>query len=256
MDKQIKFLLTALIFGLALSNVSAADTEPLKSAVETKLLGQNDVVTSQKKVDSLVEQTRDSVQEYRDAIRKSDSLETYNKQLAKLIKQQKIDLNSIQRQLDNVEETQRSIVPLMLKMIDTLDKFVDLDVPFLLEERQQRVAFLKEIMDRPDVTLPDKYRRIMEAYQIEMEYGRTIESYTDTVNIDGQEYTVDILRVGRLLMTFQTLDGNSSGLWDKESKSWQKLSSEYNRSINQGLQIAKKQAPPELIKLPINVEGK
>lgn len=256
MEKHIKFFLITVILNLALSNTSIAETEALKSAVETKLQGQKDVVTSQKKVDSLVEQTRDLAQEYRDAIRKSDNLGIYNKQLAKLIKQQKVDLNAIQRQLDNVEETQRSIVPLMLKMIDTLDKFVALDLPFLLRERQQRVANLKEIMDRPDVTLPDKYRRIMEAYQIEMEYGRTIETYTDTLKMDGQEYTVDILRIGRLLMAFQTLDGESSGSWDKESKSWKKLSAEYNRSINQGLQIAKKQAPPELIKLPINVAGK
>jgi FtsZ-binding cell division protein ZapB len=256
MDRHIKFFITALIISFILPNVSAIETEPLKSALETKLQEQNDVVTSQKKVDSLVEQTRDLAQEYRDAIRKSDSLGIYNKQLSKLIKRQKSDLHSIQRQLDNVEETQRSIVPLMLKMIDTLDKFVALDLPFLLGERQQRIASLKEIMDRPDVTLPDKYRRIMESYQIEMEYGRTIETYTDTLKMDGQKYTVDILRVGRLLMAFQTLDGESSGSWNKESKSWQKLPSEYDRSINQGLQIAKKQAPPELIKLPVNVEGK
>ncbi len=256
MDKPTKSCFSALILSLVLANVSAAETAPLKSAVETKLEAQKDLISSQKKVDSLVDKTKDSAQEYRDALRKSDSLDTYNKQLAKLIKQQKVDLASIQRQLDNVEETQRNIVPLMLKMIDTLDKFVSLDLPFLREERQQRISFLKQIMDRPDVTLPDKYRRIMEAYQIEMEYGRTIETYTDTVKMDGQEYTVDILRVGRLLITFQTLDGAQSGLWDKEAKSWQKLSSEYNRSIHQGLQIAKKQAPPELIKLPVNVAGK
>ncbi len=256
MEKPITFCFTTLILSFALSSSLVAETAPLKSAVETKLQAQKDVVTSQKTIDTLVDQTKDSAQEYRDAIRKSDSLSTYNKQLAKLIKQQKVDLSAIQRQLDNVEETQRNIVPLMLKMIDTLDKFVRLDLPYLQNERQQRVAALKEIMDRPDVTLPDKYRRIMEAYQIEMEYGRTIETYTDTVKMDGQEYTVDILRVGRLLLTFQTLDGNQSGIWDKESKAWKKLSTEYNRSINQGLQIAKKQAPPELIKLPVNVAGK
>jgi DNA repair exonuclease SbcCD ATPase subunit len=256
MDKPIKSSLSILFISISIVGFAIAETAPLESAVETKLQAQKEAVSSQKTVDSLVEQTKDSAQQYREAISKSDSLETYNNQLAKLIKQQKEDLASIQRQLDNVEETQRNIVPLMLKMIDTLDKFVKLDIPFLKEERQQRIAFLKEIMDRPDVTLPDKYRRIMEAYQIEMEYGRTIETYTDTVKMDGQEYTVDILRVGRLLMTFQTLDGAQSGLWDKESKSWQKLSSQYNRSINKGLQIAKKQAPPELIKLPVNVAGK
>ncbi len=253
---HIKLFILPLILGLTLSNVASAETTTLDSAVDTKLQAQKDVVKSQNKVDTLVTQTKDLVQEYRDAIRKTDSLGTYNGQLSKLIKQQKVSLNAIKRQLDNVEETQRNIVPLMIKMIDTLEKFVELDLPFLTQERQQRVADLKSIMDRPDVTLPDKYRRIMEAYQIEMEYGRTIETYSDTVKIDSQEFTVDVLRVGRLLISFQTLDGKMSGMWNKETKSWEKVSSEYDRSIKQGIQIAKKQAPPELVKLPINLAGK
>lgn len=256
MDKHIKLFILPPILAIALLNTASAETTSLDSAVETKLQAQKDVVKSQKKVDTLVIQTRDMVQEYRDAIRKTDSLGTYNGQLSKLIKQQKVSLNAIKRQLDNVEETQRNIVPLMIKMIDTLEKFVELDLPFLTQERQQRVADLKSIMDRPDVTLPDKYRRIMEAYQIEMEYGRTIETYSDTVKIDSQEFTVDVLRVGRLLISFQTLDGKMSGMWNKETKSWEKVSSEYDRSIKQGIQIAKKQAPPELVKLPINLAGK
>lgn len=256
MNKHIKLFILPPILGLALLNTSSAETTTLDSAVETKLQAQKDVVKSQDKVDTLVNETKDLVQEYRDAIRKTDSLGTYNGQLSKLIKQQKVSLNAIKRQLDNVEETQRSIVPLMIKMIGTLEKFVELDLPFLTQERQQRVADLKSVMDRPDVTLPDKYRRIMEAYQIEMEYGRTIEAYTDTINIDGSEYTVEILRVGRLLISFQTLDGKISGVWNKESMAWEKVSSEYDRSIKQGIQIAKKQAPPELIKLPINMAGK
>lgn len=256
MDKHIKLFILPLMLGLALLNTSSAETTTLDSAVETKLQSQKDVVKSQNNVDTLVNQTKDLVQEYRDAIRKTDSLGTYNGQLSKLIKQQKVSLNAIKRQLDNVEETQRNIVPLMIKMIDTLEKFVELDLPFLTQERQQRVADLKSVMDRPDVTLPDKYRRIMEAYQIELEYGRTIETYTDTVKLEGQEYTVEVLRVGRLLVSFQTPDGKLSGIWNKDLKVWEKLSSEYDRSIKQGIQVAKKQAPPELIKLPINLAGK
>ena len=244
------------LFGCVWANPISAATETLESAVDTKIKTQNDNLKSQKKVDGLVEETRDLVQQYRGIIRKSDSLNTYNQQLSKLIKQQKESLNSIQRQLDNVEETQRSIVPFMLKMIDTLEQFVSLDLPFLKQERLQRVALLKEIMDRPDVSLPDKYRRIMEAYQIEMEYGRTIETYNDTISFENKEYTVDILRVGRLLISFQTLDGKLSGIWDTDSKNWQRLSSEYDRSIQKGIQVAKKQSPPELIKLPINITDK
>ena len=228
----------------------------LGAAVETKIEAQKEAVKSQNTIDQLTDETRDIVQEYRNAIRKTDSLNSYNQQLAKLVKQQKISLSSIQRQLENAEETKRSIVPFINKMIATLEKFVRLDLPFLLDERRQRIATLKQIVNLPDITLPDKYRRVMEAYQIEIEYGRTIEAYNDTIIVDGKDYTVEILRVGRLLMTFQTSDGDFSGIWNKHSKAWRKLPSEYNRSIKQGLLIAKKQAPPELIKLPISPVGK
>jgi len=256
MEKHKKQIFITSILVFVCANNTIADTKTLESAVETQLQAQQDVIKSQKNVEQLVDQTKDMTQQYREAIRKTDSLQTYNVQLSKLVKQQKGSLNAIKRQLDNVEETQRSLVPLMLKMIETLEKFVMLDLPFLKQEREQRVADLKVVMDRPDVSLPEKYRRIMEAYQVEMEYGRTIEAYTDTVNMDGQEFTVDILRIGRLLISFQTSDGKISGVWNKESKNWEKLSSEYDRSIKQGIQIAKKQAPPELVKLPIDVTGK
>ena len=236
--------------------VETAAEKTLGNAVETKIEAQEESVKSQNTIDELTDETRDMVQVYRNAIRKTESLNSYNQQLAKLVKQQKLSLNSIQRQIENAEETRRSIVPFINKMITTLEKFVRLDLPFLLDERRQRVSILKQIVNFPDITLPDKYRRVMEAYQIEIEYGRTIEAYTDTITVDGKEYTVEILRVGRLLMTFQTSDGELSGIWNKHSKAWRKLPSEYNRSIKQGLLIAKKQAPPELIKLPVTAAGK
>ena len=234
-----------------------ADIEKtLNAAVEEKIEAQEEAVKSQNTIDELTDETRDMVQVYRNAIRKTESLTSYNKQLAKLVDQQKLSLSSIQRQLENAEETQRTIVPFINKMIETLEKFVRLDLPFLLDERRQRVATLKQIINFPDITLPDKYRRVMEAYQIEIEYGRTIEAYNDTITVDNEEYTVDILRVGRLIMVFQTSDGELSGVWNKHSKAWRKLPSDYNRSIGKGLLIAKKQAPPELIKLPVSILGK
>ena len=116
MNKYIKSFILSSIIGLALLNNTNAETTSLDSAVETKLLAQKDVVISQKKVDALVSKTNDMVQKYREAIRKTDSLNTYNGQLSRLVRQQKVALNAIKRQLDNVEETQRDIIPFMVKM--------------------------------------------------------------------------------------------------------------------------------------------
>jgi len=252
MDSLIKISRWICFVLLVASGIThAAETSPLKKAIDQKLETVKAAQSSQKKVDVFADQSRELLYEYRNTLQRTESLKTYNNQLEKLVNKQKESLASIYRQLGHVKETQQNIVPLMLRMIDTLDEFVALDSPFLMEERKQRVALLKELMDRPDVSLPDKYRRIMESYQIELEYGRTIETYTETIQVNGKNQTVNILRVGRLLLLYQTLDAKSSGIWDKEKRIWVSLSDEYNRSIAEGIKIADKQAPPDLFKLPV-----
>ncbi len=241
---------------LALSLPLTAAEDVLESAVSTQLKAQQKTIQSQERVDNLVDETRDMLQEYRSAIRSTESLEIYNKQLKKLTVKQSEELASIQRQLDNIEDTQRDIVPLMLRMVSVLEEFIALDMPFLLEERHTRLAAIKEMMDRPDVSLPDKFRRIMQAYQIEMEYGRTVEAYTDSIEINGQENTVDILRIGRLSMVYLSLDSRDSGYWDNDTRSWKPLGEDYLRSIQKGMKIARKQASPDLFTIPVTAPEK
>lgn len=236
------------------STLFSADN-PLKSAVDTTLSGQTAGIESQKRIDKIADETRDIVHEYRGLLRSIDSLASYNLQLKKITDDQEAQLTSIDKQLNDIEETRREIVPLMLKMLDVLEEFISLDMPFLQEERQQRLSLLKEIMDSADVTLPDKYRRIIEAYQIEIEYGRTMESYTDTITVNGVENTVDVLRVGRVSLAYVSLDNTRAGFWNSKAKQWQELPNGYLRSIQEGIKMAKKQSPPELFPVPIMKQG-
>lgn len=251
MNKNIKtiFITAVLLF----YTYTTYSEETLELAIKTKLKTQEQAIESQKKVDQLSEKTKTMLEKYQDAIYKIDNLKSENDLLSNSIIQQQKQLNITYRQLNNIEKIQSSIIPLMLKMIDSLEMFINLDMPFLLKERQQRIANIKKIMAKSELSLPDKYQRIMEAYQIEIEYGRNIESYTEEITIDNKPYTVDILKIGRLLMVFQTLNGKLSGVWNKSSNKWEELSSKYTYSIKKGIQIAKKQSPPELIKLPIQV---
>jgi hypothetical protein len=240
-----------LCVALSLSLPLSSADEPLESAVKTQLKAQKRSIESQEQVNTLADETRDMLQEYRTAIRSIDSLKVYNRQLEKLTGKQQEELSSIERQLGHIEQTQRDIVPLMLRMVDVLEEFISLDMPFLKEERANRMAAIREMMDRPDVTLPDKFRRIMEAYQIEMEYGRTIEAYNETITVNGEDHTVDVLRVGRISLNYLTLDQGSAGFWNTETQAWEPLPDNYLQSIQQGLKIARKQTSPDLFKLPV-----
>ena len=140
----------------------------------------------------------------------------------------------------------------MMRMVDTLDQFVEADVPMLLQERRKRVNDLRELLVRADVENSEKYRRIMEAYQIENEYGRTIEVYQDTIDVDGEERTLDFLRIGRVALMYQTPDGSEVGTWDQEQDRWVPLSDDYRDSIRKGIRIARKQAAPDMIRVPVS----
>lgn len=221
----------------------------LEHAIETQVKTDVAAQESQKQVDNLADETTQMLAEYRETLRQTESLRAYNDQLNKLVISQQGELESIGLQLRNIETTQRDIVPLMLSMIDSMAQFVELDVPFLPDERQQRVVQLQTLMERADVTLAEKYRRILEAYQVETEYGRTIEAYQGELILDENARTVDFLRIGRVSLYYLTLDGLEAGIWDQ--KKWQKLDDKYRQAISQALKVAKKQLPPDLLVLPV-----
>jgi FtsZ-binding cell division protein ZapB len=233
-----------------LANAGALD-EAIDTQVNTDIAAQK----SQEKIDNLSDETTDMLAEYRDVLRQTQSLKSYNDQLQSLVNSQQEEMASISEQLNNIETTQHDIVPLMLKMIDVLQQFVSLDVPFLKQERQTRLEALTAMMGRADVSLAEKYRRIMEAYQVETEYGRTIEAYQADLEDGETKKTVDFLRIGRVSLYYLTLDGKEAGMWDNDKKQWVTLSDDYIQPITDGLKVAKKQLPPDLMVLPVNTVG-
>ncbi len=206
---------------------------------------------SQARVDAVVNQTRSLADQYRQTLREIEGLEVYNRLLQRQVARQDEQKDQIRASIDQVTVVQRQIVPLMERMISGLEQFVALDVPFLADERHQRVDRLKTILERQDVTVAEKFRRVMESWQIENEYGRTIENYRGQLEINGLLRDVDFLRIGRVTLVYQTSDGQSQGVWDQRNGSWVALDSEFRNPIRQALRVARRQIAPELLILPV-----
>jgi hypothetical protein len=202
---------------------------------------------SQKKVAQLDEEASRMLAEYRQMLAESQSLKSYNQQLEVQVASQQTEVDTITRQLVEIETTSREVQPMMQRMVATLADFVKLDMPFLPEERTARVAQLQDLMTRADISVSEKYRRIVEAYQIEIEFGRTIEAYQGKVG----DKTVDFLRAGRVALLYQTLDGNETGYWDADGKQWRQDSA-YRDALKSGLKVAKKQAAPDFITVAVH----
>ena len=208
---------------------------------------------SQAKIDRLADETRDLLSDWKTVNKQIDGLKVYNARLQRQIDNQLLRVQQIDESIDQVTIIQRQMTPLVIRMIDGLEQFVELDVPFAKEERLQRVQFLRDNLDRADVSVAEKFRGVLEAYNIELQYGRGIDTYRGTIDLGGAQRDVDFLRVGRVALVYQTTDGTTSGAWDKSAGSWVELpSGDYDAAIRKGIRIAKKQATIELLNMPVS----
>ena len=244
-----QFTMVLLNPGIALIMGGSVQAQSLGATVQAESRINRDASNSQQRVTGLAKQTQDLLAQYRSVVRETESLKIYDDNLARVVTDQRNEIQSINRQLSGLEATNRGVVPLMLEMIDALGRIVEADIPFHLHERRARVERLREMMDQSEVTASEKYRRVMEAYQGELEFGRTTEAYSDALPATGQ--TVDFLRVGRTLLVYQTSDSSVTGWFNPTSRQFEELPERYRREVKDGMAIARNEKAPNLVMLPV-----
>jgi hypothetical protein len=206
---------------------------------------------SQERINGIVEGTRSLADDYRAINKEIDGLKVYNRLMTAQTNGQQATLDDIALSMQQVDVINRQIFPLMERMIDGIEQSISLDIPFLIEERNKRIADLKDIMERSDVSVAEKFRKVMEAYQIEMDYGTSSEWYRESLNVDGAVREYNMLRVGRVGLYFQSDDTNITGWYNPISGQYETLGSEHRNEVRKGIRIARQLIAPELILLPM-----
>jgi hypothetical protein len=232
-------LISGSVFAQSVDQILQADQRRLNLAQQ-----------SQERINSVVDRTRSLEDQYRAINKEIDGLKVYNRLMRAQVEGQTATLDDIGLSMDQVDVINRQIFPLMERMIDGLDQSVKIDVPFLMEERTKRVNGLKDIMSRSDVSVAEKFRKVMEAYQIENDYGSTIEDYKQSLTIGGATRAFNMLRIGRIGLYFQSDDTQVTGRWDNESRSFVEDNSARNE-VRKGLRVARQLIAPELINVPV-----
>jgi hypothetical protein len=254
-DNMSKILVGIFSFALAVTTCNA-QTEAHKAdqAIE---VGKERIVegqAAQEKIDKIGNDTGRIVGDYTEVLKVIDGLDLYNRLLQKQLDSQNGEMSILHRSIANTSVVERQISPLLNRMINDLGRFIKVDMPFLLDERQARVNKLKKLMVRSDLTLAEKSRRVFEAFQIENDYGRTIEAYKGQLEIDSNKLDVEFLRIGRIALVYRDLSGTRTGVWDSSAKNWQAVSgSQYKRYMIKGLKIARQEMAPELLTIPLIV---
>jgi uncharacterized protein (DUF885 family) len=184
---------------------------------------------------------------YARALADADITAAYNVQIEQQLRSQAEEVASLEAQIASLDGMALDVQSLLQRMFDELVQFVSNDVPFFKDERDQRIERLRELMARVDASPSEKFRRLVEAYQIEMEYGRTMSSYRQAL-ADGRE--AEMVRLGRVSLMYRTVEGGETGYWDNQSKQWV-ADPGSAAAIEEALGIAKEERAPDLIAVPL-----
>ena len=251
-DRMLALLLVSAFAVQGLVVAGPARAQAVEPALEASRQATEDTREAQQRIDNIDSRIQSLLNEYRAQLKQLEQLKRYNESQRRQVEAQRTEKESLRQDINNIASLQRAVQPLMQDMVDSLAQLVSADLPFLTSERESRVERLQGLMEDPSASPAQRYRLIVEAYQIESEYGRTIESYRADVETDGRVYEdVDILRVGRLVLVFKTDDDAVLKRYDAKSGSWVDLDKSYLRDIKTAMRIAREQIPPDLINIPV-----
>jgi hypothetical protein len=149
------------------------------------------------------------------------------------------------------EKLKPFLYDIYLRLLDSVDQ----RVPFLKEERSERLGNLKKTLDDPKIVLGEKFRKVMEALFIEAEYGNTVEVYQEKILLTNEDVLVNVLRLGRISLFFETLDQQTTGYFDLAENQWKSLPQSANRDIRIAMEIGSKRRPADIVTLPLGRIG-
>jgi hypothetical protein len=251
-----KSLVASAIVGaltLTVSNFAAADALTTLQKEEAKVFKAS--INSQNKINNIYEQTAELLAEYRSVVDDTEVLHGYNNHVQNLVNKQKEEISALQGEIEGIGKIKQGVVPLMYKMIDTLETFIELDVPMNLERRKERLETLRLVMADANVTTSEQFRLVLEAYEIEAGYGTIFDAYTAELDLGDRTITADFVHMGRVALVAQSLDAKHAWVWNNGTRVWDELGDEFLKPITDSIRMARKQLPMDLTKLPVFAAG-
>ena len=166
-----KLHLTALLtlFAVAAAPaLRAASASTVQSAVQSQAQLNRSAASTQKRINQIADNTQDLLNQYLSIAQQTDQLRAYDDQLQQFIQSQQDQMSSINQQTSQVGVVEQGLLPLMLQMTNSLDQYMKLDVPYHMDERLAAVQQLRDTLNNPSVSVADKFKQVIQAYDDEI----------------------------------------------------------------------------------------
>lgn len=251
MKNLVRASLLAAVASSALGGAVVA--QQLDQTIRTARQSTTEGAQTQQRIDSLDDQRTDIELQYRALLEQIESQRLFVEQQEVFIRSQENEVTSLQQQIARVDNIERDLAPMMREMVVNLENFVNLDLPFRMEGengRQARIAGLYELLDDPNISPAERYRVILNAYEIEASYGRSLNAYDEEILEDGVPVSVSVLQIGRVAM-IRVYDNGRMTMRHSGSSTWEDLPGGYEANVTRALRIAQEVTTPSVFLAPL-----
>jgi hypothetical protein len=157
----------------------------------------------------------------------------------------------LQRRTVESVRLNESLIDTLNVVMARLESFVESDLPFLMDERRARIAGVKDALARPDFTGAEKLRRVLEALQVEANYGSLAEVYQEKIIVNDEEVHADMVRIGRVSVYWLTPDGQRVGEYDRAQGKWVDMDHKHLETVKVTREMALRMRSVEVVTLPL-----
>ncbi|MBN2333447.1 MAG: DUF3450 domain-containing protein [Deltaproteobacteria bacterium] len=185
----------------------------------------------------------------------ADLLRHRQQKLQAYIRERQTRIDELQQSIAEQQNVARELEPFLDATLEQAKSLYQKDLPFLVDEREQRFADLALFLDSYDATPADKLRRVLEMLHIEARYGHHVEAGEGMLPLAGVETTVNIFRLGRIGLYYLSLDGTQAGWYNPSVNQWEPLPGRHLEAVKEALRMAMKQRAIDLVKLPLGKGG-
>jgi len=239
-----------MLAGVAVGLLAAPAQAQLDTALSIAKSSTAAAASSQRQVEQLDDQADNAVREYRAVLQQKDNIELFVAQQDIFRASQESEIASLRRQLGTVEQIKQGMSPMMLKMAAALEDSIRADLPFNINERLARIDSVKSVLGNPNISPAEQYRRVLNAYKIEVTYGMGIDSY-EGAHPTKAGNVVNFIRFGRTSLVYVSKDEKDIAIYNLETKSWDNLEGADAIQLRQATRIAKGEAAPGLVFAPV-----
>jgi hypothetical protein len=240
-----------ILTGFSLGAVLLAGAEEGKSLSDTVAKTVETRQQTQKKQEAWAEEKSDYAARYRAAKAQVDYLEKTRAFEEKEVGSLDAGISELERRMVESARLKDNLEDSLNVVVNRLDAWVKQDIPFLHEERSARLVSVREAIAKPEVTGAEKLRRVLEALQVEANYGNTVDVSQERIKVGNEEISADVVRVGRVSVYWRSPDGKRVGEFDRASNQWVEIDRKYANTIADLREMVMRLRSTKVITLPL-----